>query len=47
MDCRKLKLPMVLLDPWRIPPMVWIKLHLLVKVHIPFHLISSFDNSNS
>ncbi len=47
MDCCKLELPMVLLDPWHIPQMVWIKLRILVKVHIPYHLIYSFGNSHS
>jgi hypothetical protein len=40
--CRKLELPMVLLDPRRIPQMVWIKLPIQVKVHILFHPIYSF-----
>ncbi len=47
MDCHGLELPMVLLDPWRILRMVWIKLHVLVKVHILYHLIYSFVNSHS
>jgi hypothetical protein len=47
MGCRELELPMVLLDPRRIPQIVWIELHVQVKVHILFHLIFSFDNSHS
>ncbi len=47
MVCHELELPMVWLDPRCILQMVWIKLHALAKVYIPFHLIYSIDNSHS